>query len=148
MKFYARPRRTPQVIIVSLIDIFAILLIFVIVTTTFKKLQPEVTIKLPESKSAVAADSSDEPVVLSVTDDEEIFLDAKKVSLDELTAAVQKLWTEGVCDGSGDSGARLAPTIVDGHLYAASVDGVVEAIDAASGRTIWQKKLGTRASKP
>ena len=29
MKFYTRPRRTPQVIIVSLIDIFAILLIFV-----------------------------------------------------------------------------------------------------------------------
>jgi len=94
MKFYARPRRTPQVIIVSLIDIFAILLIFVIVTTTFKKLQPEVTIKLPESKSAVSADSSEEPVVLSVTDDEEIFLDAKKVSLDELTAAVQKLIAE------------------------------------------------------
>ena len=94
MKFYARPRRTPQVIIVSLIDIFAILLIFVIVTTTFKKLQPEVTIKLPESKSAVSADSSDEPVVLSITDDEEIFLDAKKVSLDELTAAVQKLIAE------------------------------------------------------
>jgi outer membrane protein assembly factor BamB len=60
------------------------------------------------------------------------------------TAAVQKLWSEGVGDGEGDSGARLAPTIVDGHLYAASVDGVVEAIDAASGRTIWQKKLGTR----
>ncbi len=91
MKFYARPRRTPQVIIVSLIDIFAILLIFVIVTTTFKKIQPEVTIKLPESKSAVSADSSDEPVLLSITVDEEIFLDAKKVSLDELTAAVQKL---------------------------------------------------------
>ena len=54
MKFYTRPRRTPQVIIVSLIDIFAILLIFVIVTTTFKRIQPEVTIKLPESKSAVS----------------------------------------------------------------------------------------------
>ena len=56
MKFYTRPRRTPQVIIVSLIDIFAILLIFVIVTTTFKRSQPEVTIKLPESKSAVSAE--------------------------------------------------------------------------------------------
>lgn len=94
MKFYARPRRTPQVIIVSLIDIFAILLIFVIVTTTFKKMQPLVTIKLPESKSAVSADSSDEPVVLSVSDDEEIFLDEKKVSLEELSAAVQKLIAE------------------------------------------------------
>ena len=40
VKFYTRPRRMPQVIIVSLIDIFAILLIFVIVTTTFKRDQP------------------------------------------------------------------------------------------------------------
>ncbi len=94
MKFYARPRRMPQVIIVSLIDIFAILLIFVIVTTTFKKIQPQVTIKLPESKNAVSSDSSDEPVVLSVSDTEEIFIDAKKVSLSELTSAVQKLIAE------------------------------------------------------
>lgn len=94
MKFYARPRRTPQVIIVSLIDIFAILLIFVIVTTTFKKIQPQVTIKLPESKNAVSSDSSDEPVVLSVSDTEEIFLDAKPVTLTELTSAVEKLIAE------------------------------------------------------
>ncbi|HSI15824.1 MAG TPA: biopolymer transporter ExbD [Chthoniobacter sp.] len=94
MKFYARPRRTPQVIIVSLIDIFAILLIFVIVTTTFKKIQPEVTIKLPESKNAVSSDSSEEPVVLSISEGEDIFLDAKKVSLQELTPAVQKLIAE------------------------------------------------------
>ncbi len=73
MTFYRRKRRMPQVIIVSLIDIFAILLIFVIVTTTFKKAQPEVTIKLPDSKSAVAADKSDEPVVLTIKDDETIF---------------------------------------------------------------------------
>ena len=40
----------PAVIIVSLIDILAILLIFVIVTTTFRRDQPAVVIKLPESK--------------------------------------------------------------------------------------------------
>lgn len=94
MKFYTRPRRTPQVIIVSLIDIFAILLIFVIVTTTFKRSQPEVTIKLPESKSAVSAEKSDEPVLLSIAENEDMFLDAKKVTLSELTAAVQKLVEE------------------------------------------------------
>ena len=94
MKFYARQRRMPQVIIVSLIDIFAILLIFVIVTTTFKRVQPEVTIKLPESKSAVAADKSEEPAVLSISENEEIFLDAKKMTLEELTSAVEKLVRE------------------------------------------------------
>ena len=94
MKFYTRPRRTPQVIIVSLIDIFAILLIFFIVTTTFKRVQPQVTIKLPESKSAVSAEKSDEPVLLSIAENEDIFLDAKKVTLAELSAAVQKLVEE------------------------------------------------------
>jgi biopolymer transport protein ExbD len=84
----------PQVIIVSLIDIFAILLIFVIVTTTFKRDQPQVTIKLPESKSAVASDKSDFPVVLSIYENEDVFLDAKKVTLAELTAALKKLVAE------------------------------------------------------
>jgi outer membrane protein assembly factor BamB len=60
------------------------------------------------------------------------------------TAQVQRLWTEGAGSGAGNSGAVLAPTIVDGRLYAAAVDGTVEAIDAASGRTIWNKRLGER----
>jgi biopolymer transport protein ExbD len=91
VKFYARRRRMPQVIIVSLIDIFAILLIFVIVTTTFKRAQPSVTIKLPESKTAVAAEKSDEPVVLTISENEEIFLDAKKVSVEQLKTEITKL---------------------------------------------------------
>ena len=91
MKFYSRPKRTPQVIIVSLIDIFAILLIFVIVTTTFKRVQPQVTIKLPESKSAVASEKSDEPVLLSISAGEDIFLDTRKLALNELAPAIETL---------------------------------------------------------
>ena len=91
MKFYSRPRRTPQVIIVSLIDIFAILLIFVIVTSTFKKMQPQVTIKLPESKGAVASEKSEDPVVLSISAGEELFLDSKKIALTELAPAIEAL---------------------------------------------------------
>ena len=91
MKFYTRTRRTPQVIIVSLIDIFAILLIFVIVTTTFKTAQPAVTIKLPESKSAVAAERSDKPVVLAISEKEDLYLDEKTVTVDELAPSIQRL---------------------------------------------------------
>jgi biopolymer transport protein ExbD len=68
VNFYHKRRRRPEIIIVSLIDIFAILLIFVIVTTTFKTAQPEVTIKLPESKTAVAADKIREPVIDAIED--------------------------------------------------------------------------------
>jgi biopolymer transport protein ExbD len=51
MKFYTRKRKMPAVIILSLIDILAILLIFVVMTTTFRREQPQVTIKLPESRA-------------------------------------------------------------------------------------------------
>ncbi len=55
MRFYTRKRRAPSIIIVSLIDILAILLIFFIVTTTFRKNQPQLQINLPESKTAEQA---------------------------------------------------------------------------------------------
>jgi biopolymer transport protein ExbD len=91
MNFYPRRRRKPEVIIVSLIDIFAILLIFVIVTTTFKSEHPAVTIKLPEAKSAVTAEKGEEPLRISVSDKEEIFLGAKKIAIGDLGAELKRL---------------------------------------------------------
>lgn len=91
MNFLPRRRRRPEVIIVSLIDIFAILLIFVIVTTTFKSELPAVTIKLPDSKTAVAAEKGDEALRLSISEKEEIFLGAKKVTIEELRGDLEKL---------------------------------------------------------
>jgi outer membrane protein assembly factor BamB len=58
---------------------------------------------------------------------------------------VERLWTANVGGGAGDSGARLAPGVVDGRVYAAGIDGSVAALDAASGRTLWQKRLGERS---
>ncbi len=60
------------------------------------------------------------------------------------TAQVDRVWSDGVGRGAGDTGARLAPGSADGRLYAASIDGTIEAIDAASGRTLWQKHVGDR----
>jgi biopolymer transport protein ExbD len=91
VNFLPRRRRKPEVIIVSLIDIFAILLIFVIVTTTFKSEQPAVTIKLPESKTAVVAERGDEALKLSISEKEEIFLGAKKVALADLRGELDRL---------------------------------------------------------
>ncbi len=92
MNFYAKRRRKPEVIIVSLIDIFAILLIFMLMTTQFKEAQPSVTIKLPESKTAVVAEKTEsKTVVLSIAESEEIFLDSKPVQMDALKAAITDL---------------------------------------------------------
>ncbi len=88
MKFYTRKRRMPAVIIVSLIDILAILLIFMIMTTTFKRDQPAVIIKLPDSKTATAAPTQADRAILSITPDEKIYLDNKPVELANLKQAL------------------------------------------------------------
>ena len=90
MQFYTRKRRNLFVNVVSLIDILAILLIFFIVTTTFRKKQPQVQINLPESKAAETAPAATtEPVVLRVKNSDQISLDDKPVALDQLAAAIQ-----------------------------------------------------------
>ena len=91
MKFYSRKRRMPSVIIVSLIDILAILLIFVIVTTTFKRDQPAVVINLPDSKTASAAPTQNDPAVLSISSDQKLFLDNKPVELADLKDALVQM---------------------------------------------------------
>lgn len=59
------------------------------------------------------------------------------------TVQVTKVWKERVGHGAGVSGVRMEPTIVDGVLYAASTDGVVAALDANTGKTLWKQKSRT-----
>ncbi len=52
---------------------------------------------------------------------------------------VQKLWSMSIGDGAGRSGVRLQPAYADGKLYVISIDGKVEALDAATGKSIWRQ---------
>jgi biopolymer transport protein ExbD len=91
MNFYQKRRRRPEIIIVSLIDIFAILLIFMAMTMGFKVAQAAVTIKLPESKTATVSEKPAKSVVLSISENEELYLDAKKIEVDALKPAILEL---------------------------------------------------------
>jgi biopolymer transport protein ExbD len=91
MKFAVKKRRAPSIIIVSLVDILTILLIFFVVSTTFKKDQPEVQINLPESKTATNNPAELEHAIVTVDKDNNIKLDGKSVSGDELEEAVRNL---------------------------------------------------------
>lgn len=92
MRFYVKRRRTPTIIIVSLIDIFAMLLIFFIVTTTFKTAQSELAIRIPESKTATQAANPADPILLAITGDEKIVLDTRPLAgVDQLTSALQEV---------------------------------------------------------
>lgn len=91
MKFAVRKRRAPSIIIVSLVDILTILLIFFVVSTTFKKDQPEVQINLPESKTATNAPAELDHALVTVDQNDEIKLDGKTISTEELEGAVREL---------------------------------------------------------
>ncbi|HKM59132.1 MAG TPA: biopolymer transporter ExbD [Chthoniobacterales bacterium] len=92
MRFYVKPKRTPVIIIVSLIDIFAMLLIFFIVTTTFKTAQSELAIKIPESKTATQSANPTDPIVLAITADEKIVLDTRPLSsVNDLSSALEEV---------------------------------------------------------
>ena len=95
MRFYTRKRRSPFINVVSLIDILAILLIFFIVTTNFRKKQPQLQINLPDSKTAETASTDRKaPLILRVKSSTDIALDDTPLSLDKLaeglTTARQK----------------------------------------------------------
>lgn len=91
MKFAVRTRRAPSIIIVSLVDVLTILLIFFVVSTTFKTDQPEVQINLPESKTATSVPAELEHAIVTVDEKDEIKLDGRAIAVEELESAVRDL---------------------------------------------------------
>lgn len=91
MKFAVRKRRAPSIIIVSLVDVLTILLIFFVVSTTFKRDQPEVQINLPDSKTATKTQAEMEHSILTVDANDEIKLDGQLIPVEELEQAIRAL---------------------------------------------------------
>jgi len=95
MRFLTKKRpRTPAVIIVSLIDVLLVVLIFLMVTTTAKKVEPALKLNLPQSTQAAPGSGDDRPfVILVATNFPYFFIGERAVTLDqlqtELSAAVK-----------------------------------------------------------
>ena len=97
MRFLHKKRaRTPAVIIVSLIDVLLVVLIFLMVTTTAKKIEPSLRLNLPDSKEAKpGTPSKDKPFsILVASNFPFFFIGDKATTFDklqaELTDAVKK----------------------------------------------------------
>jgi biopolymer transport protein ExbD len=91
MKFAVKKRRPPSIIIVSLVDVLTILLIFFVVSTTFKRDQPEVQINLPDAKTATKVPAELEHAIVTVDQNDQIKLDGRAIGVDELEDAVRNL---------------------------------------------------------
>ena len=83
MEFPRKPRRSPTLNIIPLIDVLVVLLIFYIATTVFKKSEPKIVIKVPESTQAKASQEA-LPSIIYVTSESKIFLDDAPVEAAQL----------------------------------------------------------------
>jgi biopolymer transport protein ExbD len=84
MQFTRKPRRSPVLNIIPLIDVLVVLLIFYIATTVFKKTEHNFHISVPKySKPAAAPDTA--PTIIYVTKDSKIYLGDQLVDPDLLT---------------------------------------------------------------
>jgi biopolymer transport protein ExbD len=95
MRFTVHKRRqAPAVIIISLIDILIVLLIFMMVTTSFKQ-TPALKLALPESKQPKQGTSSDSSITITIGKNEpRFYIDTKLVTFqrlqEELTERAKK----------------------------------------------------------
>ena len=95
MRFSVHKRRqAPAVIIISLIDILIVLLIFMMVTTSFRQ-TPALKLALPESTQPKQGTTSDAAIVVTIGKNEpRFYLDQKLVTFqrlqEELAARAKK----------------------------------------------------------
>lgn len=83
MQFPRKPRRSPVLNIIPLIDVLVVLLIFYIATTVFKKSEPQIKIVVPDSTRAKESPVTP-PSVIYVTSESKVFLDDSPVEPKEL----------------------------------------------------------------
>ncbi|RYD28233.1 MAG: hypothetical protein EOP86_23390 [Verrucomicrobiaceae bacterium] len=92
MNFYQKRRRSPALQIISMIDILIILLIFLVVNTTFKDMQTALNVTLPTSREmALGSVPAGGRLSLTITPDEKIHFAGAEVSPDELTTALTRM---------------------------------------------------------
>lgn len=102
MQFLPQKRRsTPSVIIVSLVDVLMVVLIFLVVSTTFKEAQAYIEIASSDSPDGIQGANSKSVVITIPRDSEHIMLDGKKLLIEKLRLELIKRFSD-------DSGLILA----------------------------------------
>jgi len=87
-----KPRKQVDLNVVSLVDVLFLLLIFFMLTSTFKR-AGEIELKLPKSSTAAPTHSaaSDKPVDLVLTEQGTLMLDGSPTTFEKLVPALRAL---------------------------------------------------------
>ena len=84
-----RQREEPEINLIPLIDVLLVILIFLMVTTTFKQ-QQSLRLALPQSSQAQKAGANDNPpLTVSIGADGEFFIEKTPRTFEQLQAALR-----------------------------------------------------------
>ncbi len=134
MRFSKKQRRTPQINIVPMIDVVLQLLLFFMLTTTFKFTVEGMRVDLPKTGSRQGANSLESVVVLNREGD--IFFSDRRVSLGELreeAASLAARRPDGVVVIKADKDVRHGR--------------VVQVMDTLNGAGIRKMAIATETSR-
>lgn len=94
MKFIEKRHRPLVVPIISLIDILALLLVFFIITSTFREAKSFANITLPSTVALSTRTSAEARMELAIGADSRIWLGAEEVAVERLAAQLKQLKAE------------------------------------------------------
>jgi biopolymer transport protein ExbD len=90
MRFRSEHEENFSLDLTPLVDVVFLLLIFFMVSTVFVDFKRQMDISLPSSKSSLPS-KAEEPVKVELTVDKNIFLNGKKVTLEEFELALSEI---------------------------------------------------------
>lgn len=122
----------------ALVDILVITLLFIVVTTTWKKSKTQMKVNLPTaSKLGAQAPAQDARRSLSVTKDKKFFLDGKEIAQADLVNALKELKAT-----TPAAKLELVPDSDAPHgLWVAALDALVASGFASDTTTLIQRAV-------
>jgi biopolymer transport protein ExbD len=85
-----KSHRPPSVIIVSLIDVLLVVLIFMMVSTTFKKNQTTIKLTLPQSTHAQTGPTDQKPITILIASNPPYYhLEGQPITFERLNTEIQ-----------------------------------------------------------
>jgi biopolymer transport protein ExbD len=90
MRFRTESEESFSLDLTPLVDVVFLLLIFFMVSTVFVDFKRQMDISLPSSKSSFSSETL-EPIKVELTINKQVFLNGKKIKIEELESALSKI---------------------------------------------------------
>ena len=92
MKFKIRNRsKAPQLALTSMLDVIFLLLCFFVTVSVFSQWESEISIKLPNAKSADVPERLPGEIIINLAEDGKITINSQALTLDEVGERLKKV---------------------------------------------------------